>query len=190
MGLQTAHPVSLRQPDGARRRAQILRLAAFTVMFIGVAVTLVYVFGLVPADDQGVHDSAGQVVWRTMNRTLDPGNLSSDSGSWAFLFIMLFATLGGILVVSALIGVLNQGFGEMIDGLRRGKSAVVEKGHTVILGWSPKIATLLRELAEANKNHRGATVVILADRDKVEMDHEIALAVHGRRLRVVTRSGA
>src|SRR5262249_22988816 len=119
--------------------AQILLLAAFTVLLIVVTVTLVYALGVVPADDQGHADSSGKVVWRAMNRTLDPGNLSNDSGSWTFLLLMLFATLGGVFIVSALIGVLNQGFGGLIERMRRGHSAVVEKNHIVILGWNPKI---------------------------------------------------
>ena len=169
--------------------AQILLLAAFTALLIAIAVTLVYVLGVVPADDQGHADSTGKVVWRAMNRTLDPGNLSNDSGDWSFLFVMLFTTLGGVFIVSALIGVLNQGFGSMMERLRRGKSTVVETGHIVILGWSPKIVTLLRELAEANKNVRGACVVVLAERDKVDMDHELAIAMKGHKLRIVTRTG-
>lgn len=37
---------------------------------------------------------------------------------------------------------------------------------------------------------RGAAVVILADRDKVEMDGDITEAMRGRRLRVITRRGS
>jgi hypothetical protein len=92
-------------------------------------------------------------------------------------------------VVSALIGVLNQGFGQAVERLRRGRSVVVENDHTVILGWTPKVFTLLRELACANENKSGACVVVLADRDKVDMDSEIATALRGRHLRVVTRTG-
>src|SRR5439155_19490291 len=93
-------------------------------------------------------------------------------------------------VLSALIGIINQGFTSMIERLRRGHSAVIETGHTVILGWGPKILTLIRELAEANANHPDACVAVLADRDKVEMDAVLAGELRGRRLRVVTRRGS
>ena len=75
--------------------AQILLLAVFTALLIGLTVLLMYVLHVVPADDQGVHDSSGKVVWRSVNRVLDPGHLASDSGSGTFLFSMLVATLGG-----------------------------------------------------------------------------------------------
>src|SRR6185295_15743945 len=46
------------------------------------------------------------------------------------------------------------------------------------------------ELAEANANHPGACVAVLADRDKVEMDAVIAGELAGKRMRVVTRRGS
>lgn len=76
---------------------------------------------------------------------LDAGAVGGDAGSWTFLFVMLFVTAGGLFVLSALIGILNNGFGALIENLRRGKSVVIEHGHVAILGWSPKIDTLLAE---------------------------------------------
>src|SRR5262249_20826470 len=109
--------------------AQILLLAALTATFISIAGALLFIFGLVPADDQGNQDSVGKIVWRTLNHTLDPGNLGGVTAGWGFLFVMLFATLGGIFIVSALFGIINQNFGETLERLRRGKSAVAEKNH-------------------------------------------------------------
>ena len=167
--------------------AQILLLAVITIGLVVVASIAVEVFSAEAPNSE--HDGFGLLIWKSLMHSLDAGTLSGDPVNWRFLAIMLFVTIGGIFVVSALIGVLNQGFGEMLDDLRRGKSAVVERGHTVILGWDPKLFTLLSELAEANRNQRNACVVILADRDKVEMDAEIAAAMEGHRLRVVTRRG-
>ncbi|HST84872.1 MAG TPA: hypothetical protein VLL08_24250 [Kineosporiaceae bacterium] len=167
--------------------AQILLLAVITVVLVVVASVAIKLSGALPEDSRD--DSFGLVVWKSLMHSLDAGTLGGDTVKWPFLTIMLIVTIGGIFVVSALIGVLNQGFGEMLDDLRRGKSAVVERGHTVILGWDPKLFTLLSELAEANRNQRDACVVILADRDKVEMDAEIAAAMEGHRLRIVTRRG-
>jgi len=154
-----------------------------------ITAVAIIVFGVVPTDEGGGSDSFAQLVWKSLMHALDPGTLSGDPAGWTFLFIMLFVTIGGLFVLSALIGVLNQGFGAIIEGLRRGRSTVIERGHTVILGWSPKIHTLLSELAEANANQRDACVVILAERDKVAMDADVLPPLRGRRLRVVTRNG-
>lgn len=177
---------------GVGAQIGLLALAAIAVM-VTTGVLLV-VFDAVPQDDKGNPDTFGQLVWRGLTHTLDPGTLGNDpadTSGWRFLLIMLFATIGGVFVVSSLIGVLTQGFGEMIDTWRRGKSSVIERGHTVILGWSGKVPTLLRELAIANASERRPTVVLLADRDKVAMDADVAAAIpKGTRLRVVTRRGS
>ena len=169
--------------------AQILLLAAFTGALVVITVTLAFLTQNVPETD-GQTDSFGRLAWKSLMHALDPGTLGGDAGSWTFLVIMLFITIGGLFVLSALIGILTQGFGTMIDTWRRGRSNVIEKNHTVILGWGPKIPTLLHELAVANQNQRNACVVILADRDKVDMDAEASEAVRGTRLRVVTRHGS
>jgi ion channel POLLUX/CASTOR len=170
--------------------AQILLLAIFTIVIVLITVLLLLVLGVAPKAEGGATESTGLLAWKSLMHTMDAGTLGGDTGSWTFLFVFLFATIGGLFVVSALIGVLNQGFGSMLEKLRRGRSVVVEKEHTVILGWTPKIFTLLHELAEANRNKRGAAVVILADRDKVEMDGDITEAMRGEKLRVVTRRGS
>ena len=170
--------------------AQILLLALFTAVLVMITAVAMIVFDVVPVDDQGERNSFGMLSWKALMHALDPGTLSGDAAGWTFLFILLFVTIGGLFVLSALIGILNQGFGAMIESWRRGKSRVIENNHTVILGWGPKVFTLLRELAIANQNQRNACVVILADRDKVDMDHVVAEAVRGTRLRVVTRRGS
>ncbi len=168
---------------------QILLLALITAMLVFVAALAVTFLGVAPTNDKGEPDSFGMLLWKSLLRTLDPGTIGNDVAGWAFLFIMLGVTLSGIFVVSALIGVINQGIGGLIDRMRRGRSTVMESGHTVILGWGPKIHTLLNELGEANENRRDACVVILADRDKVEMDDDIATHLRHKHLRVVTRTG-
>jgi K+/H+ antiporter YhaU regulatory subunit KhtT len=170
--------------------AQILLLAVAAAALMTIAAIAVMALGVSPPNEKTGTDGFGTLLWRSMTHTLDAGTIANDGlMPWGFLFVMLFVTIGGLFVVSALISVLTQGFGQAIERLRRGRSAIVETGHTVILGWTPKVFTLLRELACANENRRGACVVVLADRDKVDMDSEIASAMHGRRLRVVTRTG-
>lgn len=170
--------------------AQIVLLAVITAALVLITALAIIVFDVVPEDEHGEKNSFGMLSWKALMHALDAGTLSGDAASWTFLFILLFVTIGGLFVLSALIGILNQGFGAMIESWRRGKSAVIERDHTVILGWGPKVFTLLHELAIANANQRNACVVVLADRDKVAMDTEIAEAVRGTRLRVVTRRGS
>src|SRR4051794_29550158 len=77
--------------------------------------------------------SEGNAFWWTLMRTLDAGTMSGDQGS-GLEGLGLLATIGGVVVVSALIGILNTGLDTRIAELRKGRSRVVERGHTVVLG--------------------------------------------------------
>lgn len=167
--------------------AQVGLLAVLSFVLIGVTGLVITAFGLGPADRGAL--GPGSAVWVALLHTFDAGTIGGSSGSPGYLAALLFITMGGIFVLSALIGVLNNGIENLVEELRKGRSLVVERKHTVILGFTPKIHTILGELAEANANVPGACVVVLADRDKVEMDDEIR-DHQEKRLKVVTRSGS
>ncbi|MCY0993348.1 potassium transporter TrkA [Nannocystis sp. ILAH1] len=170
--------------------SQIAMLAIVTLVLILVTSTLLTLTGLSPQGGDGEPVSFGRLVWLGLMHAIDPGAVGSDAGSWTFLFIMLAVSFGGIFVFSALIGVLTGGFGEILERLRKGRSVVIERDHTVILGWTGKIHALLAELAEANANRPGASVVILAEHDKVAMDDELRSVLGDVPMRVVTRTGS
>jgi voltage-gated potassium channel Kch len=123
-------------------------------------------------------------------RTLDPGTMGGDEGSWVFLFLMFLATMGGIFVVGTLIGVLTTGLDAKMTELRKGRSIVAEKDHTVILGWSAQIFSIISELVIANQNRNHACIAILAEKDKVEMEDEIRDSIDNfKNTRIVCRTG-
>ena len=132
-----------------------------------------------------------ELVWMGLLRTLDPGTMGADRGSPTFLGAMLAVTLGGIFVISALIGIINTGFQDRLAELRKGRSRVIESGHTVILGWNQQVFTILSELIGANANQRGRSVVVLAARGKLEMDDEIRTRIPDTRgTKIVCRTGS
>lgn len=130
-----------------------------------------------------------EAAWQNLMRTLDAGTMGGDEG-WAFRFVMFFVTLGGVFVISTLIGILTSGLEQKLGDLRKGRSRVIETGHTVILGWSSQIYTILSELIVANENQKSSVIVILGEKDKVEMEDEIQSVVGGAgRTRIVCRTG-
>src|SRR3546814_19921710 len=66
---------------------------------------------------------------------------------------------------------------EKLDELRKGRSRVLETEHTIILNWSPSIFDVISELVIANQSRRNPRIVIMANKDKVEMEDEIATKV-------------
>ncbi|MEW5827975.1 MAG: potassium transporter TrkA [Chloroflexota bacterium] len=131
----------------------------------------------------------GEAVWESLMRTFDAGTMGADTGT-GFRVVMLLVTIGGIFVVSALIGVLNSGLEVQLERLRKGRSQVLESDHTIILGWSPQIFTILSELVKANENRKKAHIVILAGQDKVEMEEAIRERIEDpKTTRIICRHG-
>ncbi|WP_067522841.1 CASTOR/POLLUX-related putative ion channel [Nocardia uniformis] len=149
---------------------------------------------LAPADVEGVKGGWVGVAWMSLLRTLDPGTMGGDDAtvfSVPFLVLMLAVTLGGVFIVSSLIGVLVTGMEQRIAQLRKGRAPLIVAGHTVVLGWSDQVFTVVSELVGANKGTRRSNVVILADRDKVDMEDQIRARVGDTgRTRVTCRSGS
>jgi len=159
-------------------------ISLFIVIVVAVVVTM---FSVTQPGSE--HLSFFEAFWQSLMRSLDAGTMGGDEG-WSFRLVMFVVTLGGIFVISALIGVLNSGLESKLDELRKGKSLVIEKNHTVILGWSPKVFTIISELIEANANHKNGRIVILGRKDKVEMEEEIRANIHNfGTTKVICRSG-
>jgi voltage-gated potassium channel Kch len=74
--------------------------------------------------------------------------------------------------------------------MRKGRSRVIERNHTLILGWSSKVYSIIGELIIANENQKNPCIVILADMDKVDMEDDIrAKFPDTKNTRVICRSG-
>jgi voltage-gated potassium channel Kch len=164
-------------------------LALATLAFIVVLTVLVHALGIQPHNDNGTPFNWHEILWfsilQTINANLNVGDVN-DSG---FMLAVIGASLVGLLIVGSLIGILTNGISSRLEELRKGRSFVVEKGHTIILGWAPTIFTILRELGNA-RAHENKCIVVLADRDKVAMEDEIHRQV-GKlpKTRVVCRTG-
>jgi voltage-gated potassium channel Kch len=146
----------------------VLAVASFVMIVIFAAI---YTFGGV-AEEGGEPMSFIQALWHSLMRAFDAGNVGGDNG-WSFRIVGLFITLGGIFIMSSLIGVITAGLENQLEQLRKGRSKVIESGHTLILGWSPKIFHIISELVISNESETNPRIVILADKDKVEMEDEI-----------------
>jgi K+/H+ antiporter YhaU regulatory subunit KhtT len=164
-------------------------LSLLTLLLIGIIALFLYLLDLKTSSDGRV---AGflSILWDVFNHAIDTGGLQDTEGDFLYLGGMFIATLSGIFLVSALIGIIANGFNSKLEELRKGRSFVVESGHTLILGWSEAIFTIIRQLILANAHQSAAAIVILAPRDKVEMEDEIRQKVDFfGKTRLICRTG-
>ncbi|MBK7128498.1 MAG: NAD-binding protein [Crocinitomicaceae bacterium] len=162
-------------------------LSFFVVVILGIVIAIAGIKGT-PDDQQGLGFVEG--AWQILMSTLDQGAMAGDVG-WAFRAVRFVATLGSLFLLSILIGTISSGIDAKLGELKKGKSKVLESNHTLILGWSEKIFSILTEVIEANSNQKRPSIVILANRDKVEMDDEIRQRIPNlKNTRIIVRSGS
>jgi len=178
--------------DNTISRGTVALIGWLFLVLVALVLTstlFVYLTGLAPASG-GERPGFFETLWLDLMRTIDPGNVGGDRGSWPYLLSMLAVTAGGILVFSTLIGVIFAGIDEKLADLRKGRSFVVERGHTVIYGFSPEVFSVVAELVKANESRGSTCIAVLAEDDKVEMEDEIRARVGKTgRTRVVCRTG-
>jgi Trk K+ transport system NAD-binding subunit len=155
------------------------------VVFAAAIAAIARVAGIGGAGHLGFFEA----FWQMLLRAVDAGTFSGDSGVVTRI-LGLFVTLSGIFIAGSLIGLIASAVDQQVDALRRGRSNVLESGHTLILGWSPRVPTIVSELVVANESEKRAAVVVLADLDKTEMEETLRTAVGDfRTTQLVTRRG-
>jgi ion channel POLLUX/CASTOR len=165
-------------------------LALLSAIIVVLAAVVVALFGIGtnpdnPSEKLGFIEGG----WQSLMHAIDAGNLAGDVG-WTLRILMLLVTVGGIFIVSMLIGTITSGLESRLNELRKGRSRVIENNHTLILGWSSKVFSIIGELIIANENQKNPCIVILADRDKVEMEDEIRVKFPStKNTRVICRNG-
>jgi len=162
-------------------------------VFVVILVVLMAARGLVRLFTPGGASTGwGWDSFMTFLQMTDPGSVAEDmtSRGW-YQAIAITAGVMGIVMLSALIAFITTALDRRLHDLRKGRSRVVESGHTLILGWDEqRVVEVIRELIIANESRKHRAVVILADQDKEYMDDYLSVAVPGRATTtVVTRSG-
>ncbi|KAF9618671.1 hypothetical protein IFM89_002366 [Coptis chinensis] len=135
-------------------------------------------------------DSLADCLWLSWTYVADSGNHASSEGIGPRL-VSVSISFGGMLIFAMMLGLVSDAISEKFDSLRKGRSEVLEKNHTLILGWSDKLGSLLNQLTIANESLGGGTVVVMAERDKEEMELDIAkMEFDFKGTSVICRSGS
>ncbi|XP_073106700.1 probable ion channel POLLUX isoform X2 [Elaeis guineensis] len=161
--------------------AKLLALLFATVLLIGFGGLALY----------AVSDaSLSEALWLSWTFVADSGNHADQNGLGPRI-VSVSISSGGMLIFAMMLGLVSDAISEKVDSWRKGKSEVIESNHILILGWSDKLGSLVKQLAIANKSLGGGVVVVLAERDKEEMEMDIAkLEFDFMKTSVICRSGS
>ncbi|XP_004305413.1 PREDICTED: ion channel DMI1-like [Fragaria vesca subsp. vesca] len=161
--------------------AKLLALLFATILLIGFGGLALYAVN---------KNSFAEALWLSWTFVADSGNHADTEGIGPRI-VSVSISSGGMLIFAMMLGLVSDAISEKVDSLRKGKSEVIERNHILILGWSDKLGSLLKQLAIANKSVGGGVVVVLAERDKEEMEIDIAkLEFDFMGTSVICRSGS
>lgn len=161
--------------------AKLLALLLATILLIGFGGLALY------AVSDGTLSDA---LWLSWTFVADSGNHADRVGLGPRI-VSVSISSGGMLIFAMMLGLVSDAISEKVDSWRKGKSEVIERNHILILGWSDKLGSLLKQLAIANKSLGGGVVVVLAEREKEEMEIDIAkLEFDFMGTSVICRSGS
>jgi len=175
--------------DNALSRGIGIVLLWVGLLLLVAIVTISFIIWITRSGPNDQETDLFEAVWITLTRSLDPGTFGADVG-FRFRSATLVVTLIGLLVLATLIGLVSNAIDRKIDDLRRGRSLVLEHGHTLILGRSQKLSILIKEIVEANLSVRKHSIVVLTSEDKVELEEWIRREVEDLgTCRIVVRRG-
>src|SRR4029079_14800803 len=88
-----------------------------------------------PTDADGQPNNPIRLLWRTFVSTFSLSGIPDDKTEpFAVIGLWFVLALGGIFVVSALVGLLTSGLSQKMDQLRKGRAQGGESDHTTMLG--------------------------------------------------------
>ena len=133
-----------------------------------------------------------EIPWRVYVAVMEGSAAETDGDSnWLAKITSIVGVMVGLILFSSMVAFITSVFESKLDELRRGRSIVLEKDHTLILGFGNRILEIIKELIEANESEQDAAIVILAEDDKEEMDNLIRDNILDFvTTRIITRSGA
>ena len=143
-------------------------LLYLTVLLIVAGATLKSVLSVL----MGLETSFNAALWSSWTFVADPGTHVEEESS-VDRFVAFLLTVGGMLVFALVISIVADFLDTYVDTLKKGRSKVCESDHTVIVGWGDKLLPIVNQLALANESEGGDVIVVMADRDKEEMEEEM-----------------
>lgn len=114
--------------------AKLLALLLATVLLIGFGGLALYAVS---------EASLSEALWLSWTFVADSGNHADQVGLGPRI-VSVSISSGGMLIFAMMLGLVSDAISEKVDSWRKGKSEVIESNHILILGWSDKLVSCLR----------------------------------------------
>ena len=173
--------------DNTMSRGSFALIRLLAVVTVAVILLIAFLVFRLTSGGEGSFFSS---FWESLSTVINAWMPASEDGdgSIAYLILMSIAAIVGLLVTSVLIGIIASGIEEKINDLKKGRSMILEEGHTLILGFYPGEYTLLRQLVLAADTDP-CCIVVAGDLDQEEMQQYIRENVEfPKNVRIICRT--
>jgi ion channel POLLUX/CASTOR len=180
----------------------MLRGAQYRLLLIAALIGLLSVAGggIIYFLD-GRRGSIGDAIWWAFLRLSDPGYLGDDVGMLQRFVATILTVLGYVVFVGALVAIMTQWLNERMRMLAAGLTPITQADHILLVGWSNRTATIVRELVLSQgrvrrflRRHgaRRLRIAILAEEVTAALRIELRdrLAAHWNERQVILRTGS
>ena len=117
---------------------------------LGSCFVLAAIWKEVVVANGALNDNQGGDFWASTFVTfqvLITGGYDASIEHWSERLVFFTMIMTGVLVVSILIGLITESVQGFMGGLTVGSSKVIEKNHTLILGWNESSSRVLCQIA-------------------------------------------
>lgn len=179
--------------DNSFGKSGVFALYMLLAIAVASAIVVIIRYGLyafpflLPEGTAPLPTPTFETFWGSFTSVLGKGG----EGTWADRIVgvlyWFIAIISGGTVTGFIVGLINAALAE----IKKGRSPIIARNHTLILGWSNRIYPILKEIEEAGRNQRKKpTVVIFANKSREQMEQLIKNNAGAlKRLDVVTRTG-
>lgn len=134
----------------ARARFQLerflLRGAQYRLLFIAAVIGLLSVLAGMLVLPSGPFDSLPEAVWWAFLRLSDPGYLGDDEGAFVRVVSTVLTVAGYVVFLGSLVAIMTQWLNSTMARLESGMTPVSRQHHVVILGFTNRTVSMIREL--------------------------------------------
>lgn len=165
----------------------LIAIAIISSLIVVIKYALFLVPFLLPTGTAPLAPMTFETFWGSFASVLGKAGEPSWAERIVGILYWLLAVASGGTVTGFIVGMINNALIE----IKKGRSPIIARNHTLILGWSNRIFPILKELEEAGLNQRRKpTVVIFANKTREWMEQQIKNNAGAlKRLDVVTRMG-
>lgn len=126
--------------NGTWGRLALMAAAVLIMSLVAAAIVVMF--------DAG-SGSFSESLWWAFLRLTDPGYLGDDKGNVRRVVSTALTVMGLAIFVGGLVAIVTQWLNETVRLLERGLTPVSISDHVVVLGWTDRTVTIVRELVRS-----------------------------------------